>query len=72
DKKDAYKLFWTGDYAPAPKTSSTLEENPNWRPVSVLVGNYEQSSRARDDIADLAKQVAELTKQVTELAKKVS
>ncbi|MBQ1164699.1 hypothetical protein KBZ21_42740, partial [Streptomyces sp. A73] len=39
DKTDAYKLFWTGDYAPAPKTSSTLEENPNWMPVSVLVGN---------------------------------
>ncbi|MBQ1165815.1 hypothetical protein KBZ21_48335, partial [Streptomyces sp. A73] len=71
DKKDAYKLFWTGDYAPAPKTSSTLEENPNGMPVSVLVGNSEQTSRARDDIADLAKQVAELTKQVTELAKKV-
>ncbi|MBQ1166401.1 hypothetical protein KBZ21_51285, partial [Streptomyces sp. A73] len=31
-----------------------------------------RSTRARDDIADLAKQVAELTKQVTELAKKVS
>ncbi|MBQ1166506.1 hypothetical protein KBZ21_51815, partial [Streptomyces sp. A73] len=56
DKKDAYKLFWTGDSAPAPKTSSTLEETPNWMPVSVLVGNYEQTSRARDDIADLAKQ----------------
>ncbi|MBQ1164709.1 collagen-like protein, partial [Streptomyces sp. A73] len=29
-------------------------------PVSVLVGNYEQTSRARDDIADLAKQVEQL------------
>ncbi|MGY1439543.1 N-acetylmuramoyl-L-alanine amidase [Streptomyces reniochalinae] len=70
DKKTAYTTFWTGDYA-APKTASTVKENPTWMPISVLVGNYEQTSRARDDIAELAKQVSELTKQVSELSKKV-
>ena len=56
-KKDMYEKVWTGDYAPAPSTSSTKKENPTWMPISVLVGLYEQVSRLRDEVAELSKKV---------------
>ncbi|MFG7940949.1 N-acetylmuramoyl-L-alanine amidase [Streptomyces cacaoi] len=72
DKKTAYHTFWTGDYAPAPKTSSTIEDNPTWMPISVLVGNYEQTSRARDDIQAIAEQLSALSKSVAALSAQVA
>ncbi|MFE9335282.1 glycoside hydrolase family 25 protein [Streptomyces sp. NPDC007063] len=67
NKNDAYKLMWTGDYAPAPSTSSTKDTNKTWQPVSVLVGAYERSDMALDEVRELRKEVAELRESVSRL-----
>jgi hypothetical protein len=58
DKKTAYDLMWTGDYAPAPSSSATKDTNPTWAPISVLVGLYEQVAALRAEVAALAKKVS--------------
>lgn len=70
DKKSAYNLFWTGDFAPAPSTSSTLEDNPTWMPISVLVGGYEQTSKLRAEVKSLREEIAQLADAVSALSGK--
>ncbi|WP_394436310.1 peptidoglycan recognition protein family protein [Streptomyces sp. SGAir0957] len=57
DKKEAFDLFWTGDYAKAPSTSTTKDTNPTWQPISLLVGLYEQVAQLRSEVAALSKKV---------------
>lgn len=63
-KKDMYELVWTGDYLPAPESSTTAKTNPTWQPASFLRDIYDQNSKLQQQVADLQKAVAALAKKV--------
>lgn len=47
-KKDIFKAVWETDAVPAPRTSATIESNPEWKAVSVLsdIANRVRSTEA--------------------------